>query len=75
PYELTLKSLNLLKSVANKIDSDFQQQIVMTIISLLWTHSSSDTRENLRQIITPILSSIGFSPSNMMLDKTRIQLR
>lgn len=67
-YELTLRSLNLLKSVANNIDSDFQQQIVMTIISLLWTHSSSDTRENLRQIITPILSSIGFSPSNMMLD-------
>lgn len=69
PYELLLRSLNLLKEISNKEESDFNRQLVITIVALLWTHSGESKKEGIRQIITPVLSSMGFSPSNLMLDK------
>ncbi|HCG8425513.1 TPA: DEAD/DEAH box helicase [Vibrio parahaemolyticus] len=69
PYKLCLEALNLLKDVSNSEDTDFNRQIAISIVSLLWTHSETSIKDNLRQIITPILSSMGFSPSSMMLDE------
>lgn len=69
PYHLCIAALNLLKDISNKDDSDLNRQIAICIISLLWTHSEESIKDNLRQIITPILSTMGFSPSAMMLDK------
>ena len=67
-YELCLSSLNLLKELTNKELSDFNRQLAIITVSVLWTHSHENIRDNLRQIITPILAELGFSPSNMMLD-------
>lgn len=67
-YELLLKSLNLLKEISNRKESDFNRQLAIMIVALLWTHAGEDRKDSLRQIMTPILSSMGFSPSNLMLD-------
>ncbi|XZG69076.1 DEAD/DEAH box helicase [Chitinibacteraceae bacterium HSL-7] len=69
-YELLLKSLNLLKEISNRRESDFNRQLAIMIVALLWTHAGECRKEGLRQIITPILSSMGFSPSNLMLDQS-----
>lgn len=69
PYELLLRALNLLKEISNKEESDFNRQLAIMIVALLWTHASESRKDGLRQIITPILSSMGFSPSNLMLDQ------
>jgi len=68
PYDLLLKSLNLLKSISNRKESDFNNQMAIMIVALLWTHAEHLRKDNLRQILSPILSSMGFSPSNLMLD-------
>ncbi|MDF3918504.1 DEAD/DEAH box helicase [Salinicola salarius] len=68
-YDLILSALNLLKELSNREESDFNRQVAITIVSLLWTHSDPAIKDNLRQIITPILASMGFSPSNIMLDE------
>lgn len=70
PYEQLLQSLNLLKEISNREDSDFNKKIAIMVVALLWTHGGDDRRDALRQIICPILSSMGFSPSNLMLDKS-----
>lgn len=70
PYELLLKSLNLLKNISNRKENDFNKQLAIMITALVWTHAGSSRKESLRQIISPILSSMGFSPSNLMLDET-----
>lgn len=69
PYELLLKALNLLKEISNKEESDFNRQLAIMIVALLWTHAGESRKDDLRQIITPVLSSMGFSPSNLMVDK------
>ncbi|MBF8804977.1 hypothetical protein [Pseudomonas asiatica] len=70
PYELLLKSLNLLKGISNRECSDFNNQMAIMIVALLWTHAGNSRRDGLRQILAPILSTMGFSPSNLMLDKS-----
>lgn len=70
PYDLIVKSLGILKTITNEEESDFQRQLAIAIIALLWTHSAKYYRDILRQTITPILASIGFSPSNQMLDES-----
>ncbi|MBI6899497.1 DEAD/DEAH box helicase [Pseudomonas putida] len=70
PYELLLKSLNLLKGISNRESSDFNNQMAIMIVALLWTHAGNSRRDGLRQILAPILSTMGFSPSNLMLDKS-----
>lgn len=70
PYELLLKSLNLLKSISNRTESDFNNQMAIMIVALLWTHAGDLRKDDLRQILSPVLSSMGFSPSNLMLDKS-----
>lgn len=67
-YQLTLKALNLLSEVAKRDGTEFNKQIIITLVSLLWTHADKSIRDSLRQIMTPVLSSAGFSPSNTMLD-------
>lgn len=69
-YEQLLQALNLLKDISNREDSDFNKQIAIMLVALIWTHGGDDRRDALRQIICPILSSMGFSPSNLMLDKS-----
>lgn len=69
-YDLLLKSLNLLKEISNREESDFNKQQAIMIVALLWTHCGEDRKDSLRQIMTPILSSMGFSPSNFMLDSS-----
>src|SRR4051812_46638444 len=66
PYELLLRSLNLLKEVSNREESDFNRQLAIMIVALLWTHAGDSKKDSLRQIMTPVLSSMGFSPSNLM---------
>jgi len=68
PYKLTLQALNHLKSISNREESDFNRQLSIMIVSLLWTHCEESIKDSLRQILTPILSSIGFAPTNLMLD-------
>ncbi|NRN28204.1 DEAD/DEAH box helicase [Photorhabdus heterorhabditis] len=68
PYQLCLSALNLLKEISNGEITDFSRQLSIIAVSVLWTHSETEIKDNLRQIITPILSEIGFSPSSMMLD-------
>lgn len=70
PYDLTLQALNRLKSISNREESDFNRQLSIMIIALLWSHSDNAIKDSLRQIIIPILSSIGFSPTNLMLDSS-----
>lgn len=69
PYKLILQSLNLLKAISNREEDDFNRQMTIMIVALLWTHSDEPIKDDLRQIITPILASMGFSPSNLMLDE------
>lgn len=69
-YDLMVKSLNLLKQISNREESDFNRQLAIMIVALLWTHSFESSKDSLRQIISPMLSSMGFSPSNLMLDKS-----
>lgn len=68
PCDLCLESLNALKDISNQEESDFNRQLAIMIVALLWTHCSPEIKDNLRQIMTPILSTLGFSPSNLMLD-------
>ena len=70
PYELCLSALNLLKELSNGEITDFKRHLAIVAVSVLWTHSESNIKDNLRQIMTPILSEIGFSPSSMMLDES-----
>lgn len=68
PYGLMLQSLNLLKEISNREGDDFKRQMAIMIVALLWTHSDDSIKDSLRQIITPVLASMGYSPSNLMLD-------
>ena len=68
PYKLSLSALNLLKNLSIGEISDFDRQLAIVAVSVLWTHSENQIKDSLRQILTPILSEIGFSPSSMMLD-------
>ncbi|MGM8226792.1 DEAD/DEAH box helicase [Cellvibrio sp. ARAG 10.3] len=69
-YELMLDTLNLLNQITTGDQSDFNRQVAITAVALLWTHSDQAIKENLRKILTPILATIGFSPSNIMLDES-----
>lgn len=69
PYELLVKALNLLKEISNKEESDSNRQLAIMIVAILWSHAGEYRKDSLRQIITPVLSSMGFSPSNLMVDK------
>jgi hypothetical protein len=67
-YDVLIAALGLLKDVSNREESDFNSQVAIAIVSLLWTHSGEDLKIDLRQLIAPILSTMGFAPSNLMLD-------
>ncbi|HED1539884.1 TPA: hypothetical protein R4T01_006012, partial [Klebsiella oxytoca] len=66
--ELLLNALRLLNKIANSDTSDDNRQLAMIAISLIWTHCNENDKDTLRQIISPTLSYIGFSPSNKMMD-------
>lgn len=68
-YSLMVEALNLLKELSNREANDFNGQMAIMIVALLWSHTKNSWKDSLRQIITPVLSSMGFSPSNLMLDQ------
>lgn len=69
PSNLTLLGLDVLKEIASREESDFNRKVAIMLIALLWTHSDTCYRDALRQGITPILATMGFSPSNLMIDE------
>lgn len=69
-HHLVLKSLSSLSSLTNSDDSEYQKQYIITVCSIIWTHCKSINKDELRQILSPIMSGIGFSPSINMLDST-----
>lgn len=67
-YNLLVNSLGALNRIANNRSSDDNRQLVMIIAALVWTHCNEKDKDTIRQIVSPILSYIGFSPSNKMMD-------
>ena len=67
--QLCLSSLNVINEISNEEITDFNRQLVITIVALVWTHSNPHIKDSLRQIMAPVLAKMGFSPSNLMLDK------
>ncbi len=63
-----LAALNTLKEVVGS-EEEFHKQIAILIVALLWTYAPQTIKDQLRQILTPMLSSIGFSPSIFLIDE------
>ncbi|MCO7252952.1 DEAD/DEAH box helicase [Dickeya oryzae] len=68
--DLLISALRILNKIANSTANDDNRQLAMITIALIWTHCNEDDKDTLRQIISPILSYIGFSPSNKMMDES-----
>ncbi|WP_395305466.1 DEAD/DEAH box helicase [Enterobacter sp. ECC-019] len=68
--ELLLSALRFLNKIANSAIDDDNRQLAMITVSLIWTHCHEEDKDTLRQIISPTLSYIGFSPSNKMMDES-----
>lgn len=68
--DLLLNALNLLNKIANSTNNDDNRQLAMITIALIWTHCNENDKDTLRQILSPTLSYIGFSPSNKMMDES-----
>lgn len=54
----------------SQIENETSRQLSVMIVALIWTHSSEDILDSLRQVITPILSRMGFSPSVFLIDES-----
>lgn len=68
--DLLINALNLLNKIANSTNNDDNRQLAMITIALIWTHCNENDKDTLRQILSPTLSYIGFSPSNKMMDES-----
>ncbi|AMK75931.1 hypothetical protein A1342_03710 [Methylomonas methanica] len=62
-----MEALAVLGELSNS-DEEFHLQVSILIIALLWSYSPEYNKDQLRQILTPVLSKIGFSPSVFLID-------
>ena len=66
--QLLRNALSILSKISRSEASDQSKQLAIAITALIWTHCDPVLHDSLRQFLTPVLSAIGFSPSNNMID-------
>lgn len=66
--QLLRNALSILSKISRSETSDQSKQLAITITAIIWTHCDPELHDSLRQFLTPVLSAIGFSPSNNMID-------
>lgn len=63
-----IEALSLL-DVVSKSNDEFSRRISILVVALISTYTPIEQKDFIRQIITPILSKIGFSPSISLIDR------
>lgn len=66
--QLLRNALSILSKISRNESSEQSRKLAITLTALIWTHCDPVLHDSLRQFLTPVLSAIGFSPSNNMID-------